>query len=190
VSVGPGTLKLAGGLGALLVSGGAGVAVAADQRPTGAPLNPPVSQRSAASAPAGSTASTGGLVIPPTPVCAGTGARARRAGGGAAAGGAVSGTTVTTDPQLNALLVQIAGTPAGPARRQLLAGLSADRRQQITALLRQRQQAAAGRKGAGAGPTAACRGAVSGATGDAPALTPSVSDAGSPGQPLTFSHVS
>jgi hypothetical protein len=152
MSVGPGTLRLAGGLGALLVCGGAGLTVAADQRPAGAPLNPPVNQGSVPVA-------TGGLVIPPTPVCGGTAA--------------------ATDPQLRDLLTQITRTPAGPARRQLLAGLTADQRQQITALLRRRQQGAACRAGAGAG-----------ATSEAPALTPSVGDAGPADQPLTFSYVS
>ena len=177
MSVGPGALRIAGGVGALLVCGGAGVAVAADQRPAGAPLDPPVSQ--GASAPAG-TAANGGLVVPPTPVCAGTGAGAGRPAAGAA-------TATTVDPQLRALLMQIAQTPAGPARRQLLAGLSADQRQQVTALLRQRQ-AAARPKGTGA--AGACRGGGPSATIGAPTLTPSVSDAGPSGDPLTFSYVS
>lgn len=171
MSCGPGALKIAGGVGALLVCGGAGVTVAADQRPAAAPLKPPVAQGPVASS---ATAPGGGLVIPPTPVCA--------------AGGAVNGTAVTTDPQLRSLLAQISQTPAGPARRQLLAGLSADQRQQVTALLRQRQAAAARQKGAGAG--ASCRGTGSTATSTAPTLTPSVGDAGPAVDPLTFSYVS
>ena len=178
MSVGPGALRIAGGVGALLVCGGAGVTVAADQRPAGAPLNPPVSQ--GATAPAG-TAANGGLLIPPTPVCAGTGTGAGRPAGGAA-------TATTVDPQLRALLMQIAQTPAGPARRQLLAGISADQRQQVTALLRQRQAAAARPKGTGA--AGSCRGGGPTATIGAPTLTPSVSDAGPSSDPLTFSYVS
>jgi hypothetical protein len=177
VSVGPGALKIAGGVGALLVCGGAGVTVAADQRPAAAPLKPPVGSGATASA---ATAANGGLVIPPTPVCAATGTGAGRVAGGQTAAPAI-------DPQLRAVLAQLAKTPAGPARRQLLAGLTADQRQQITALVQQRQ-AATRQKGAGAG--ASCRSGASTATSSVPSLTPSVGDAGPSDNPITFSYVS
>jgi hypothetical protein len=67
VSLQPRTLRIAGGVGALLVCGGAGTAVAADQRPAGAPLNPPVSHAATAAA---ATATPGtALVIPPSSTC-------------------------------------------------------------------------------------------------------------------------
>lgn len=166
MSVASRTLRLAGGVGALLVCGGAGAAVAADQRPAGAPLRPPVHPAPAAFGAAPSPGATP-LVIPPGSSCA-------RGAGGAPASAA--------DPALLPVLreLQRAATPA--ARRQLLAGLPADERQQITALARRR---AAGRVGT------ACTSAGTGADGVGPApIAPSVSDAGGDVQPLTFSYVS
>jgi uncharacterized membrane protein YgcG len=184
VSLQPATLKLAGGLGALLVCGGAGAAVAADQRPDGAPLRPAVSHGTAPVA----EAASGGLLIPPTPVCSGP-AGARPPVAAAAAPRA-------TDPQLAAVLQQLAQAPTAAARRQLLAGLTADQRQQVTALMRQRAAAAAAAKrgaaGARAGGGVSCLGGggSGGGRGAGQAITPSVTDGGSSGPPITFTYVS
>jgi hypothetical protein len=183
VTLQPGTLRLAGGLGALLVCGGAGASVAADQRPAGAPLRPPVSNPSA---PVAAAAAPGGLVIPPTPVCSGGTTAARAAA-------PVAAPPAATDPQLAAVLAQIAQAPAPAARRQLIAALPADQRQQVTALMRQRTPVAAAKRkpvaGARAGGGASCL-AGGGGSGSGRAIAPSVSDAGTSGPPVTFTYVS
>jgi hypothetical protein len=162
VSLQPGRLKVAGGVGALLACGGAGVTVAADQHPASAPLRPAVI---GASAPQATAAAGTGLVIPPSPVCS----------AGAAA--------LTTDPQLAAIVQQLRQAPTPAARRHLLVSLPADQRQQVTALLR-RQAAAPVKKG---GPS--CLGGSGGDAGGG-TISPSVSAAGPSSSPLTFTYVS
>jgi hypothetical protein len=204
MSLQPGALRLLGGLGAVLMCGGAGVTVAADQRPAGAPLRPPVDHGSAPVA----AAARGGRVIPPTRVCSGApavaGVAARRPAATPAA------VPAATDPRLQAILQQLAQAATPQARRQLLAGLPADQRQQVTALLRQRAASAppgqgtpaavkaGGAKagGAAAGAGASCLG-VGGSTGSASGgspdnglLVPRVSDAGQSGPAITFTYVS
>lgn len=171
MSLQPGTLKLAGGVGALLVCGGAGVTVAVDQHPASAPLRPPVSEAST-SQPAATPAS---LVIPPSAVCSGSSDAAGAAG---------------TDPQLAAIVGELQQAPTAQARRQILAGLPADERQQVTALLRRRAAGGAAANRRKGGPS--CRGgsAVSGGDGGAATIAPSVSDAGPSVSPLTTTYVS
>jgi hypothetical protein len=169
--LGPGRIRVLGGLGGLLACGAAGVAVAAGPRPAGAPLKPPVDP----AAPLGGVAhadaaGTGGLVIPATPVC----------GGAAAAGTAL-------DPSLRSVIARLRAAPTRAQRLAILQALSPDQRQQVSAYLRSRARGA----GQAAGPAHCTPGAGAGSSASAvPVIQPDVVD-GSPSQaPVSNSYVS
>ncbi len=152
-------MRVLGAVGGVVACAGAGVAVAVSPKPAGAPLNPPVDASVAVDhAPASPSASACPTNSP---------------------GMATTGAPV--DPSLQAVVQQLRGATTAAQRRAILQGLSADQRQQVTALLRSR----AGQRG-GAGGAATC---------DAPAqplpsIQPDVVDGGAPAAPVTNSYVS
>ena len=118
-------LRVAGAVGGVVACVGAGVAVAASPRPSGAPLTPPVNTSVAVDR---STPSP-----PPCPT------------------NPAGMATTPTDPALQAALQQLRAATTRAERQAVLRGLTADQRQQVTALMR--------RAPATAGPAAACGGA-------------------------------
>ena len=170
--LGPGRIRVVGGLGGLLACGAAGVAVAASPKPADAPLKPPVDSATPLQGGAHhGAAGAGGLVIPATPVCAGA--------------------RVALDPSLLPVVAQLRAASTRAQRLAILQALTADQRQQVVAYTRSRARSA----GESSGGAAQCRGAVgggsaSGAASPAPVIQPDVVD-GSPGEaPITNSYVS
>lgn len=107
--LGPGRMRLLGGLGGVLACGAAGVAVAVSPKPAGAPLTPPVDASKPVDAQAAAATPSPGLcAVAPAPVDAAVvaGLRDLRA--------------ATTRVERNAVLQR----------------LTADQRQQVTALMR------------------------------------------------------
>ena len=183
MSLGPTGLRVAGGLGGVVVCGAAGLAVAADTRPPAAPLRPPVSGAPAATA----SSSSGGLVIPSTPVCQRAGAgRGTQASGVGAAGAAAA----TPDATVRSLVQRVRSAPAAQRRsllQQAASSLTSDERLQLAALLRRAAAAGSGTGSAVGG----CRGqdAVPGDAGGS--VSPDVVAGGAAVQaPVTFSAVS
>jgi hypothetical protein len=167
-ALGPGRMRVLGGLGGLVACGVAGVTVAASPKPAGAPLQPPVDPHAPLSGVAHPSASAGGgLVIPATPVC-------DVAGRGAAAAG------TSVDPTLQPILMQLRAAKTRAERMSILQGLTADQRQQLTALLRNRAR--------GARCTPAPAGAA--ATDQQPMVEPDVVAGGASPAPVTSSYVS
>ena len=169
--LGPGRMRVLGGLGGLVACGVAGVAVAAAPKPAGAPLQPPVDPHAPLSggahvaAPTGN--SSGGLVIPATPVCT----------------GAATGPS-SVDTSLQPVLMQLRAAKTRAERMAILQGLTPDQRQQVTALLRSRSN------------SARCTMAPTPSPGDAAGTTPQpmiqpdvVADGPSPA-PVSNSYVS
>jgi hypothetical protein len=149
-------MRVLGGLGGVVACVGAGVAVAASPKPNGAPLTPPVD-------PAASLQrSTPSATASPTP-CASS---------PASAGASV-------DPAVSAALRSIAAAPTKAERQAILRSLTADQRQQVTALLRSRTQ-----------PTAGATPAAQAACGQAPMIQPEVIAAAPSTTPVTNSYVS
>jgi hypothetical protein len=176
MAVGPGVLKLAGGLGTAAVIGASAVAVAADTRPGGAPLKPPVASGGAQASTAAPTPSAGGdpaLVIPITPVC--------QKGGS----GATTAAPAALDPAVAAAVTQLRAATTQPDRQRILATLTADQRMQVTALIaaQRPQQGGAGRGGA-------CRGFAGTATGGTGTIAPTEVTPGGPSTPLVVTTVS
>jgi len=173
-ALGPGRMRVLGGLGGLVACGVAGVAVAASPKPAGAPLQPPVDPAGPLSrATPSARAATGGLVIPATPVCS-------------ASRGSQMQTPI--DPSLRAVLAQLRAATTRAQRLAILQGLTPDQRMQITAL-QQRSRAAAGARcrpgAADAAPTSPSSG------GDAaPMIAPDVVAGGPTAAPDTSSYVS
>ena len=184
MAAGPGTLKLLAGAGTLVLAGGATAAVLADARRAGAPLKPPV-EGGGAGARASTTPGPGGdaLAIPVTPVCGGAGAGAS---GGAGPGAAGTGgmPRATLDPAVRTALQQLQGASA-PRRSEVLATLTADQRQQLTAALALAARAHGNRAGAGFG----CRGAGDSAGPSGGEVSP-VSSGDGQATPVTVSGVS
>jgi hypothetical protein len=154
-------MRVLGGVGGLVACLGAGVAVAASPKPSGAPLTPPVNpaaslQRSTPSAGAG-----------PTPCAT-----------GAAAATAPAAASASVDPAVSAALERIAGAPTKAERQAILGGLTADQRQQLTALLRNRTQPTPGATPGGS------------ACGQVPMIQPEVIAAAPDAPPVTNSYVS
>lgn len=181
--IGSGVLKLAGGLGTVAVIGGSAAAVAADTKPPGAPLKPPVNATSArVVSQFGSTGSAAALNIPITPVCQkGTPATGVRPT-------PTPAPTVTLDPTLTAALHQLQAAKTAQQRHAAMASLTPDQRMQLTAYL------AAHRAQSQQGTTAAsksgsCRGVSGAAQTDTGSVAPTVVDGGS-ATPLVVSAVS
>lgn len=150
-------MRVLGAVGGVVACAGAGVAVAASPKPTGAPLNPPVEVAAAAATPAPSAGACGVN-------------RPEMAG------------TPQLDPSLLAVVQQLRAATTRAQRQAILRGLTADQRQQITALQRGRAGAAGG--GAQQG---ACD---SGPAQPLPTIQPDVVAAGPGAVPITNSYVS
>ncbi|HZS15249.1 MAG TPA: hypothetical protein VFC09_11680 [Candidatus Dormibacteraeota bacterium] len=129
-------LRTIGAISGVAACAGAGVAVAASPKPSGAPLNPPVVQARATAA------------ATPAPPCDATG-----------------------DPMVAQALDAFRAASSPAERRVALRGLTADQRQQVTALLR---QCASGSQVAEPLPT----------------VQPDVVDAAPTAMPITNSYVS
>lgn len=180
MKLGATTLKVAGAAGSLCVCGVSALVVAADTRPSSAPLRPPVAGGSAAGAtpqPVDGTA----LVIPATGTCAAP---------------ATTGPRPTVPPVPTAIkdaVAQLRAARTAAARQTVLSALSADQRMQVTAYLQLVAQAAGQGKGArGTGPLAglSCLGSGDGGGGGSSTpIAPSVV-AGRQGTPVIVSAVS
>jgi hypothetical protein len=174
------SLKLAGALGAVVVCGAAGVAVAADTTPAAAPVRPPVDPAAtlagAAAATASSAAGGDSLVIPPSSVCtagtAGTGARTRPAG-----------PVPTPDPAIAAAVAQIRAATTKQQRQSILMQLPAGQRMQVTAYLQLLTRP---------GTAGSCSASNSGGASmsSAPVIVPSVVTGGPDATPAVVSAVS
>ncbi|HEY6379882.1 MAG TPA: hypothetical protein VI316_11955 [Candidatus Dormibacteraeota bacterium] len=185
MAVGPGALKLAAGLGTAAVIGVSAAVVAADAKPAGAPLKPPVNGVSAAAAQPNELASAGTLSIPVTPVCQ----RSASGSGVAAAAATARPTTAAAaalDPAVAAALQQLKTATTAQQRQAVMAALTPDQRMQVTAYVAAHR---ASRNPNPSAPKGSCRGVSStGATGSS-TVAPSVVDAG-PAAPLAVSAVS
>ena len=159
------SLRVAAGASTVGLCALSGVVVAADTKPVAAPLKPPV----------GTTQSvTPSLAIPATQLC--------QKGPGNAAPGPAAAPLPSLDAANKALVKQYqAATPA--ERKQMLAGLTADQRQQVTAYL----AAVKARAGAGASRTKGC---APQSSPDGGVIAPTVSDAPSVGPSIANSYVS
>ena len=183
MAVGPGVLKLAGGLGTVAVIGASAAAVAADTKPVGAPLRPPVKQASATVAPqSGSPGSGATLSIPITPVCqkptSGTGARSTP----------TPSAIAVLDPAVAAALQQLQTAKTAQQRQAVMASLTPDQRMQLTAYLAaHRTQTQQGN--APAPKNSSCRGATGTGQTDTGTVAPTVVDGG-PATPVVVSAVS
>lgn len=120
-SLGPGRMRVLGGVGALVACGVAGVTVAASPKPAAAPLKPPVDPAASLNGHDVQAAAnaTPGLVIPATPVCAASGSKA----------------PATNSAALQPILTQLRAATTRAQRLAILQGLTPDQRQQVTAML-------------------------------------------------------
>jgi hypothetical protein len=141
--LGPSHMKVLGALGGVVACAGAGVAVAANPKPSGVPLNPPVEARASST---------------PAATCAAS----------------------SVDPAVAAALQQVRAATTPAERRAVLRGLTADQRQQVTALLRGR--------GAAQPTSGSCD--TAGAAEPMPTIEPDVVAAGPTAAPVTNSYVS
>jgi hypothetical protein len=126
--LGPGRMRVLGGMGGLLACGAAGVAVAVSPKPAGAPLTPPVD----ASKPLDAQGQ-GHPSATPTP---------------SPSAGACAATT-SLDPAVQAALRDLRAATTRAERTAVMQRLTADQRQQVTALAR--AQGRPGASGCGAG---------------------------------------
>jgi hypothetical protein len=145
-------MRALGGVGGLVACVGAGVAVAASPKPNGAPLTPPVDPAAALQR------STPSASASPTPCATAPG---------------TAGATV--DPAVTTALQHIAAATTKAEKQAILRSLTADQRQQLTALQRSRTQTTA--------PSAS-------ACGQPPMIQPEVVAATPDAPPLTNSYVS
>ena len=188
---GPRSLKIAGGLGTLVMCGTSGLVVASNSKPSAAPLHPPVDPSAPLAATAGTSfGSTGSLTIPITPTCTGS-SGTTGANGGSAGGSAAQGRPAKLDPATAQVLFQLRQATTRQARQQVLQQamqqLTADQRLQLTAVLAARGQGAGRGLIGGAG----CRPADGQPTPPAEAdIAPSVVDAAPSTAPVTVSAVS
>jgi len=180
MKAGPRSLKIAGGLGTLVMCGTSGLVVAGSTKPASAPLHPPVDP----SAPLAATATTSGgsggsLTIPITPTCTAP-----------SASGVAQNPSAKLDPAVTQVLLQLRQATTRPARQQVLQQamqqLTADQRLQLTAVLARGKGAGEGTAG-GAG---WCAGAGQPAPSSEPDIAPSVVDASPSTAPVTVSAVS
>jgi hypothetical protein len=146
-------LRVAGAVGGMVACVGAGVAVAASPKPSGAPLTPPVDTSVAVDRATPSPCATDPAGMATTP----------------------------TDPALQAALQQLRAATTRAERQAVLRGLTADQRQQVTALLRRPAAGAA----AATPPPADC-----GVAQAEPIIQPDVVDAAPSAPPITNSYVS
>jgi hypothetical protein len=148
-------LRVAGAVGGVVACVGAGVVVAASPKPSGAPLVPPVDASVAVdrSTPSAAPCSTKPAGMATTPA----------------------------DPALQAALQQLRAATTRAERQAALRGLTADQRQQVTALLRRPPGGAA----APPPPPADC-----GVAQSEPMIQPDVVEAGPSAPPITNSYVS
>ncbi|HXA30130.1 MAG TPA: hypothetical protein VN193_15430 [Candidatus Angelobacter sp.] len=148
-------MRIAGAVGGVVACVGAGAAVAASPKPGGAPLTPPVDTAVAVDR------STPTPRASPTPCPVN-----------------VPGAAQTpVDPSLVPVLQQLRAATTAAARQAILRGLTADQRQQVTALMRRAPAAPA--------PAAACGGAQ-----PEPMIQPDVVSAAPSTAPITNSYVS
>jgi hypothetical protein len=176
-ALGPGRMRVLGGLGGLVACGVAGVAVAASPKPADAPLQPPVDPTVPLSrATPSAQAASGGLVIPATPVCSGP-----------------RGSQMQTpiDPSLRAVVTRLRAATTRAQRLAILQGLTPDQRVQITAL-QQRSRVAGAAAGARCRPGTAEAAPTSPSSGGdaAPMIEPDVVAGGPTPAPATTSYVS
>jgi hypothetical protein len=177
---GPTTLKLAGAAGTLVVCGASGLAVAVDTKPPSAPLKPPVtgaSTATAGSSPVAQTNASGGLVIPAGSTCG----QAAQAAGGARA------TPPPVPAGLQTVARQYAQAKTQQQRQQVLSGLTPDQRMQLTAYLQQVAQSRQGGKTGGLG--LSCLGGSTAGGSEGAQINADVV-AGQSGAPISVSAVS
>jgi hypothetical protein len=189
MGAGPGTLKLAGSIGTLLVCGASGLVVASNTKPADAPLKPPVDPNaSLGQLVAQSAAQPPSVAIPTTPVCEPANAGIYSQGGANNGAGAAN---VMPDAAVTQVLQQYRQAKTAQERQQVLKQavqtLSAADRQQLTAVLQQ----AAKKPQSGKGSLPGCLGTSSGSsTGSDPSIMPSTVDAPASATPVTVSAVS
>lgn len=115
-------MRVLGGIGGLLACGAAGVAVAASPKPAGAPLTPPVDPAAPVGAHATATPSSTGCAV---------------------ANGTGMAATAPVDPAVTAALHDLRAATTRAERTAVLQRLTPDQRQQLAALQRNGNRAAA-----------------------------------------------
>lgn len=162
VRLGATHMRALGAVGGVVACVGAGVAVAASPKPSGAPLTPPVDP----------SASLNRATPTPSPT---------------ATPCAVSASGARLDPALASALQQIAAAKTRADRQAVLSTLTADQRQQLMALMRARAQAVNANGGrANTAPMPPSGNACT----QAPLIKPQVIAAAPSAPPVTNSYVS